>query len=364
MYQVHVLTRGFASPNGTAFLFPLVVYQRELREIGIQIQFFKDAKTPTVTDCDILFVESRFYSHRWERDGDDQVLTEISDLSSKVPLAWFDISDSTGWLQPQVLPFVRSYSKAQLYRNRSLYMKPHYGNRIWTDYYHKLAGVKDLNPAKPRIVTERLLLNKLRVSWNSGLADYRLFGPQIMALREFVPFNFLLQIPNHFTPANKNRPIFQSCRMGLNYERNSVAYQRRKIRSILSTTLNTEKLSRRAYYSEMKNTQLVVSPFGFGEITLKDFEATLCGATLFKPNMSHMETWPNLFRENETMMSHAWNLSDFQEKSEQAKEQPQYLVHLATAAQEEYRNALSREGAKANFCNRVLSTITESISSS
>jgi hypothetical protein len=363
MYQVHVLTRGFASPNGIAFLFPLVVYRRELKELGIQIRFFKDAKMPEVADCDVLFVESRVYSYRWEREGDDRVLTEIAALSSKVPIAWFDISDSTGWLQPQVLPFVRAYSKAQLYRDRTLYMKPLYGNRIWTDYYHRSVGVKDLSPAKPRIVTERALLDKLRVSWNSGLADYRLFGPQIMALREFLPFNFLLQIPRHFTPTNKNRPILQSCRMGLNYKRCSVVYQRTRIHNILSATLNTQKLSRRAYYTEMKNTRLVISPFGFGEITLKDFEATLCGATLFKPNMSHMETWPDLFRENETMMSHAWDLSDFQEKCEQAKEHPRYLVELATAAQDEYRNALYREGAKTKFCNRVFSIITKSISS-
>jgi hypothetical protein len=63
------------------------------------------------------------------------------------------------------------------------------------------------------------------------------------------------------------------------------------------------------------------------------------------------------------MMCHAWDLSDFQEKCEQAKEHPRYLVELATAAQDEYRNALYREGAKTKFCNRVFSIITKSISS-
>ena len=39
----------------------------------------------------------------------------------------------------------------------------------------------------------------------------------------------------------------------------------------------------------------MVSPFGFGEITLKDFETFLSGSVLVKPNMSHMETYPNFY---------------------------------------------------------------------
>jgi hypothetical protein len=57
----------------------------------------------------------------------------------------------------------------------------------------------------------------------------------------------------------------------------------------------------------------VVSPFGFGEITLKDFEVFLTGGLLLKPDMSHMQTWPDVFRAGETMAAHAWDLSDFED---------------------------------------------------
>lgn len=363
MYHINILTTGFASPNGIAFLFPFIVFQRELRDAGVKIRFFKGADKPRLSDCDVLFVESRFYSHRWARDGDERVLAEISNLAAKVPIVWFDISDSTGWLQPQVLPFVRYYCKSQLYKDLTLYMKPQYGNRIWTDYYFRTRSIQDLCPAKPRIVTEQESLRKLRLSWNSGIADYRLFGPQIMALRQFFPLNFLFQIPQHFTSPKKERSIPKSCRMGLSYERDSVAYQRKQIHDFLEGEMDTKKLSRHAYFVEMRNTRLVVSPFGFGEITLKDFEATLCGATLLKPDMSHMVTWPNLFRKDETMISHAWDLSDFEEKCSEAIECPGKLVELATAAQNEYRKALSRDQSKTEFCSRVLSIINDTIPS-
>tara|TARA_B100000686_G_C16789390_1_gene977572 strand:- start:142 stop:1236 length:1095 start_codon:yes stop_codon:yes gene_type:complete len=363
MYHINILTTGFASPNGIAFLFPFIVFERELREVGVRIRFFKKAGKPQLTDCDVLFVESRFFSHRWEREGDERVLTEISNLAAKVPLVWFDISDSTGWLQPQVLPFVRYYCKSQLYKDLTLYMRPQYGNRLWTDYYFHSGAVKDLSPAKPRIVTEQGALQKLRISWNSGIADYRLFGPQLMALRQFLPLNFLFQIPKQFTPPRKKRGLPKSCRMGLNYERDSVAYQRQEIQNILYSSMDTGKLSRRAYFAEMRNTRLVISPFGFGEITLKDFEATLCGAALLKPDMSHMVTWPNLFRKDETMISHAWDLSDFEEKCSEAIECPDKLVELATVAQHEYRKALGRDQSKTEFCSRVLSIINDTIPS-
>ena len=359
MRKIHILTTGFASPNSIAFLFPFIVFHRELRQVGINIEIFRDTVDDKLTDCDFLFIESRFYSQRWENDGDQKVLLEISELSSRTPIIWFDISDSTGWLQPQVLPFVLSYCKAQLYRDLTLYMKPHYGNRIWTDYYYRSVGIQDRNPAKPRVVTEQALLRKLHVSWNSGIADYRVFGPHIMGLRQFLPFDFLFQLPRQFTPTSEARAIPWSCRMGLTYDRSSVSYQRQQIKNLLGAKLDTKKLSRLAYYAEMKKTRLVISPFGFGEITLKDFEATLCGAALLKPDMSHMVTWPNIYRPNETMISHAWDLSDFDAKCAEALESPGKVAQLAAAAQDEYRAALDRRQAKANFCKRLLSILEQ-----
>ena len=43
-------------------------------------------------------------------------------------------------------------------------------------------------------------------------------------------------------------------------------------------------------------TKVVISAFGLGEIILKDFETFLTGGMLMKPDMSHMETWPNFMK--------------------------------------------------------------------
>ncbi len=110
---------------------------------------------------------------------------------------------------------------------------------------------------------------------------------------------------------------------------------------------------RRAFLEEMRNARLVVSPFGFGEITLKDFEALLCGAALLKPDMSHLETWPDLFRNCETMLAHKWDLSDFLDCLDAAEDGAFDLPAIAQAGQETYRAALSGPSAGENFANRV-----------
>ena len=67
MRTVHILTKGFASPNGIAFLFPLHVHRRRLADIGLRFRCFTRL-APEITACDALIIDSRFYSRRWTRD--------------------------------------------------------------------------------------------------------------------------------------------------------------------------------------------------------------------------------------------------------------------------------------------------------
>ncbi len=361
MHHIHVLTNGFASPNARAFLFPLIVHRHRLAAHEIELHFITDAKAANLDDCNVLFIESRVFSHRWLRDGDEAVLDDIARLADRAAIIWFDISDSSGWLQAQVLPFVHRYCKSQLLRDRTLYMRPLYGNRIWADYYHRECGVSDDAPAAPRVVEEPGQLDKLAVSWHSGLADYSRFGPLRMALRQRLPVDRLLRYPTAFTPADSPRPNAIACRMGVDYPRATVAYQRRRIRELLSEHAATNKLSRNAYLQEMQQTQLVVSPFGFGEITLYDFEAMLCGAALLKPDMSHMETWPELFAAGETIVTHRWDLADLNSVIDEALAEPGRLTGIAAAAQTAYRAAIASPQGYDAFCQRVRQIVDDAI---
>lgn len=361
VHRVHVLTTGFASPNARAFLFPLAVHRRLLAATGIDLHLITDAQAANLTDCDVLFVESRVFSHRWSDEGDEAVLADIAKLASRTPVAWFDISDSSGWLQAQVLPLVQRYYKAQLLCDRTLYTRPHYGNRIWADYYHREFGISDDDPAIPRVVANAGQLEKLAVSWHSGLADYSRFGPLRMALRQRLPVDGLLRYPTAFTAPNNRRSTSITCRMGINYQRATVAHQRLRIREFLGSRVTSGKLSRRAYFQEMQQTQLVVSPFGYGEITLKDFEAMLCGAALLKPDMSHMETWPDLFAPDKMILTHRWDLSDLESVIDDALAQPDRVSDIAATAQATYRTAIATSQGHQAFCQRVRRIVDDAV---
>lgn len=360
MLTVHILTKGFVSPNGIAFLFPLHVHRRRLAEIGVRFRCFT-RHTPEVTDCDALIVDSRFYSHRWARD-ETAALEELAAFAERVTaVLYFDISDSTGWLQAQVLPFVSRYYKAQLLKEREAYGQPLYGNRIYADYYHRRFDVEDEDAVTSKLVTRSEDLAKLRVSWNSGLADYSLWGPTVMSLRQHLPFDGLLRFPRRFAPVKRPRPVPFACRFGTNYARETVAYQRHRIHEIVGARVATGKLSRRAYLAEMRDCRVVVSPFGFGEITLKDFEALLAGALLFKPNMSHLETWPDLFHDGETIIAHSWDLSDFDATLDAVLADETGTQAIAERGQNAYRQCIASETGYQDFCLRFRAIVVEAL---
>ena len=52
------------------------------------------------------------------------------------------------------------------------------------------------------------------------------------------------------------------------------------------------------YIQECNHIYGMLSPFGWGEICYRDFEATLGGNLLLKPNMDHIKTWPNIYTED------------------------------------------------------------------
>lgn len=347
MRRVHVLSPGFDTPNGRAFLFPLVVWRDALADGGIQLRVFR-ALSAAATACDVLIVDSKFHRARWSSET-EAVLDEFRGFAAKCRVIYCDTTDSSGWLQPALLPIVHGYAKAQLLKDRAGYLHPMYAQRPFTDYYHREFKINDSQPEWSAPVTDRRHLSKLTLSWNSGLADYSLHGPLRMAIYGRLPLPGLLRFPRRFVPPSASRPRALSARFTVNYSRETVAYQRRELRKRLSHSVDTEKLSRRAYFRELETSKVVLSPFGLGEITLKDFEVFIAGSLLIKPDMTHMDTWPEFFRPDETMVTHAWDLSDLDSVLARVNDDyPRYRA-VAEAGQETYRKHLATPQAAELF---------------
>ncbi len=355
MKKVNILTQWFNSPNGCAFLFPLIKHRQALKARGIEIKFFSDQQK--LTDADVIIADSKYFSKQWIHDTAGVIASFERFRQQAERVLFFDINDSSGWPHARILPYVDAYVKNQLLVDKTHYLQPLYGHRFYTDYYHHRDQVCDTDPSYSEIIEDPALLTKLKIGWNSGLADYSLRGPYRMMLYNKLSYNPLLSFPRRYYPSSINRARDLSCRMGIHYARNSVAWQRRQIQKKLQKYLPTEKVSRRKYFRELIASKVVISPFGLGEITLKDFEVFITGGLLLKPDLSHMHTWPNWYQSNQTIVTYQWDLSDLEAVIETVLANYSDYVAIARAGQDNYRKYLIGDQAAQLFCEHFIDII-------
>ena len=190
--KVHVLEAGFRKRHPYKRLreelfrpvwFPVQNAKWELADLGVTVRFFAEPE-PALCDCDVLILASRTMDALALSSGDTraELCRRFADQVSR--LIWFDTRDSAGNCQFDVLPHVSIYWKKHLYKDRSIYTRPLYYGRLYSDYYHRTQGVEDFESesedsalvsersAEPYVATERTddaaALAKLCVAWGCG----------------------------------------------------------------------------------------------------------------------------------------------------------------------------------------------------
>ncbi len=360
MKIVNILTEGPISYNGRAFLQPIILNQNRIKEHSINIRLYKHI-SPDITDCDLLIVDSKFFKSWW-LERKQEMLDLMAKFHESTNVIFFDTSDSAGFLLGDVLPHVKSYYKHQILKDKNHYLEPMYGRRLFSDYYHKYNQVVDSQHTKENIaqVNRNEFLDKIKVSWNTGLANYSFSGEYLGKLYRKFPIKGVLRYPKTFTIPSSMRQIDVQCRFNTFYDKESVAYQRKEIAKILKRRLQTKKINRYSFFNELKQSKIVVSPFGLGEITLKDFEVFITGALLMKPDMSHLETWPDFYNED-TYVSFNWDLSDLSEKLEFVLDNYSNHIKLAENAQNIYQHYVDSEDGYGEFVSRLNNIITNEL---
>jgi hypothetical protein len=71
---------------------------------------------------------------------------------------------------------------------------------------------------------------------------------------------------------------------------------------------------RHRFFDELRKSKIVFSPFGYGEVCWRDYEAFATGALLLKPTMSHVETFSEDFIKDQTYIELSWDLKLFNNK--------------------------------------------------
>jgi hypothetical protein len=284
-------------------------YGMELREITLR-DFY--SRAPYRNEVDVVCFQT------WFDSTAEQMLDLVKQLKAAYPgaiLVYLDWFAPTDLRFAEVLnPHVEFYVKKHLLRDRTDYARPTLGDSNLTDFYSRRLG-PPLDPVVHSIPDG--FQSKLIVGANFA------FTPQTLPLLGRTLRYDNRTIDLHARIAVKGTPWY-------------TAMRREALEAVLRIhglrVLCRGRVSRRAYLRELSASRICFSPFGYGEVCWRDYEAVLSGALLVKQDMSHVETRPDIFRPFETYVPVSWDLSDLEEKVRYYIEHPEERIAIASRA--------------------------------
>lgn len=102
--------------------------------------------------------------------------------------------------------------------------------------------------------------------------------------------------------------------------------------------LEERTVSRKQYLRDMKRGRIAVAPFGWGELSFRDYEAVYNNCLLVKPSVDHIATEPNIFIAGETYVPVQWDYSDLEEKCDYYLTHPEEADRIIQNARNTYVN--------------------------
>jgi hypothetical protein len=214
-----------------------------------------------------------------------------------------DGEDDQNILWPDIIAASDTYLKKHRLKDDAEYRKPYLGKSNLTDYASKkydFSFANDVIPYTSALSQEQI--DKITLGWNIALDD------KIYDLSRDISPKAL----------DRKRDIDICCRASVSSEKWIYGMRNDAVKAITALSdvrrvhAPRDRVSQQEYYDEMLRARMTVSPFGYGELCWRDFEAILCGSVLVKQDMSHIKTWPNLFVPHETYVPVAWDFSNLE----------------------------------------------------
>lgn len=265
------------------------------------------------------------------------ILENFKDLSNETKKIYLDSFANSDIRLANKLSDFDLYYKKSILNNEQDMLRETYGDTNLTEYYGQLYEVEQ-SPTDWQVPPD--FLKKLRVAPNF------LTGPGLLEgfLRGSLP------------PQMNGRDIDIHARLGGMTADSWYGTMRRaasdKVKALdgIKTAMGTG-IPQNEFMSELRRSKICFSPFGYGEVCWRDIEAFLTGSVLLKPDMSHLRTEPDLFRDNETYVSIAWDFSDLEEKVLSLLADEERRVRIARTAWEAARTYLESDGPVKSYAD-------------
>lgn len=252
-----------------------------------------------------------------------------SGLPNEVAKAYLDSFSNCDIRLAGVFKSVDLYYKKSLFIDPSRFTSPTYGHTNLAEYYGHLYGIDDkmTNWDVPPSV-----LPKLRLAPNF-LTDSDLSAA------------LLAEDPK----ASFEKDIDLHARLGGTVGEGWYGEMRRHAARAVDQLSGLRvakgaKVSRRVFAQELQRSKACFSPFGYGELCWRDIEAIAAGSVLIKPNMSHLRTVPDLYRDGETYVACRWDFADLPEKVSEIIGDRNKRLKLASNAKRIAKQYLESDG--------------------
>ena len=115
------------------------------------------------------------------------------------------------------------------------------------------------------------------------------------------------------------------------------------------------RIPQQQFYQNMYDSKIVMAPIGYGEMAVRDIEAASFGSVLIKPDMSHIQSYPNIYEDGKTYISCKYDWSDVEEKIEYVLSNYNELQPLLTEnMRKAYQKQYSAENLVRYFYKQLL----------
>jgi hypothetical protein len=296
----------------------------------------------------------RQFQHRDPRDLSPDEFSLMKKLREKYKtIVFLNGQPEAGTNRLDLLPYVDHLFYKSVFSDPENYTKDLYAKNLFADYYHKHFLIDDPNGGYRYIPALRSGdINRIKLSWNIGVGGYPRWHQRqrlgtVLARSGFPGLGRLFRTAALHTTS----PDFSGTKRSIAVHARidpvscpSISYQRRLFSDLIKNDQRflTGLVPQRSYYRELCDSKMVLSPFGWGEVCFRDFEAIISGSLLLKPDMSHMKTWPDVYIPYETYIPLKWDGSDIKEKAETYLADDAARARITKNAWERYRSQLNQ----------------------
>ena len=348
----------YENPNVIDWLLdPVRMFRKQIEQTSNCILKIEDCKKFDQIDISIEKYQPDilFYSCLWNTPV-EEVKNHLQKIRSSFPdlkIIFFDHCDQSSSPFFAILNKVDLFVKMMLYKDLDLYRADLNGNYIVTDYMHKNQLV-DLNGWEFGSKVNENQAHKLMVGWNLSTMN---------SLSRYSRYPILSKLSSF--PKKINDVM---CRLSLSDGKDDTSYYSAHRRLCMTEVLKLNekykiihnsdgsKVKFTTFINDIRKSRLAVSPFGWGEITDRDFRIANHRALLVKPDMSHLTTAPDIYVNGETYAAVKWDFSNLEEVCDYYLSRPKETKEIVENAAQVLADFYKNNGVVNRF-NRIVERV-------